>query len=208
MRSHNFIDLTGQRFGLLTVKVLASTSGKTRWLCICDCGAESTKVAQHLTAGLTNSCGCLRKQRSAENMRRMSKTHGLSAHPLFSVWSGMMYRCYNTESSRFHRYGGRGIGVCERWREFGNFIADLGARPKGTTLDRIDNDSDYSPENCRWATVKQQNNNRANVRLIEFAGECLSAAVWAQRVGVSKATMYRRLENWPLERALSCGPTR
>jgi hypothetical protein len=136
-------------------------------------------------------------------MRAMSTTHGLSGEAGFVVWTGMMRRCYNEESPRFHRYGGRGIGVCARWHAFENFLADMGPPPLGLTLERVNNDDGYSPENCRWASYVEQNNNRATTRLIAHDGEALSAAEWARRVGVSKATMYWRLKHWPIERALA-----
>lgn len=126
----------------------------------------------------------------------------------YQAWTGMIDRCDNPNSLRFHRYGGRGIGVCERWRDPRAFYADMGDPAAGFTLERIDNDADYSPENCRWATRKEQNNNRSTTRLIYFGGETLSAAAWAERLGITKATMYYRLRTWPLERALTESPRR
>jgi hypothetical protein len=203
MPSHNFKDLSGRRFGrLVAVQFLGSLGGKSKWLCACDCGAETTKSAQHLTLGLIQSCGCLRRQNSAETLRAIATTHGLSKQPWYSVWAGMMYRCYGTNGKRFHRYGGRGIEVCERWHDPSAFHADMGDPPDGMTLDRIDNDLGYSPENCRWASVEAQNNNRCTTKMIEFNGRRMSAAQWARLLGFSKAAMYERLRALPLHEAL------
>lgn len=203
MRSHNFKDLSGQRFAFLTaVRCVGVIGGKTRWECTCDCGAVTIKAYQHLVLGLTKSCGCLRKKVAKENMRAMSTTHGLSQNKWWTIWNGMMRRCYNSSATRYHRYGGRGISVCARWHEAAAFFEDMGDPPPGMTLERIDNDGNYSPENCRWASYIEQNNNRHSTKLIEFQGESLSGAQWARRLGISKSAMYERLKNRPLELAL------
>lgn len=208
MRAKNFKDLSGQRFGRLTATTFDGTrKGKSWWRCSCDCGAEKIVAYQHLARGLVKSCGCLRKERTRATMTK----HGGSADGgarWYQAWSGMLGRCNNSNSARFHRYGGRGIRVCDRWRDPLAFYADMGDPPEGHSLDRIDNDRDYSPDNCRWATAKEQNNNRCTTRMISFGGETMSAAVWAQRLGIGKATMYYRLREWPLERALTEPPRR
>ena len=119
-----------------------------------------------------------------------------------------MARCYKANSARYADYGGRGIAVAPEWHDPAVFYADMGARPAGGTLERMDNDAGYSPDNCRWATKKEQNNNRRSTTLITFAGKTLSAAAWAEEVGVNKTTMYTRLRNWPLELALTVGKLR
>lgn len=204
MRSHNFKDITGQRFGsLVAIRFVGVSAGKTRWECVCDCGATTVKVYQHMVLGLTKSCGCLRKAVATERMRAMSTTHGLSQTKWWKVWSSMMRRCYNTSATRYARYGGRGIAVCERWHDAVKFFEDMGEPPENMTIERVDNNGNYSPNNCRWASYVEQNNNRSTTKFIEFLGERLSGAQWARRLGISKSTLYARLKKWPVEQALT-----
>ena len=124
----------------------------------------------------------------------MPKTHRMSKTPLYNVYRTMINRCYLPSARCYQRYGGRGITVCDRWREsFETFYADMGDRPKGMTIDRIDNNGPYSPDNCRWATMKEQNQNRRDVVRYEHDGMFLSAAELATIAGIPYATMYRRL---------------
>lgn len=127
----------------------------------------------------------------------------INKHPMYRLWCGMKDRCGRVKAHNYKWYGGRGIRVCERWRNFRNFLADMGERPAGMTLDRIDSDGHYEPGNCRWATQKEQVNNSRTVRLIEFGGECLTLSAWAQRVGIKPPAMWSRLRRYPLAVALS-----
>lgn len=132
-------------------------------------------------------------------------THGKSYHPIYNVWGGMIARCHNPRYHAYPRYGARGIAVCDRWRTFENFYADMGDAPAGFTLDRIDNDKGYSPENCRWADRKTQSNNRGNNVRIEFNGESLTMSQWAERIGITRSNLRIRIKRlqWPIERALT-----
>jgi hypothetical protein len=159
-----FNDISGQRFGrLVAASVHRRGVANTQWLCHCDCGGETISTMQDLRKGHTRSCGCLMRERTA-GMGRANRQHGLHKDTTYYIWSGAIQRCHNPKNKDFKRYGARGITVCERWRSFVNFLADMGERPEGMTLDREDNDLGYSKANCRWATPKQQANNRRSAR--------------------------------------------
>lgn len=164
------LDVLGRRFGrLLVVGPTSSKGGRLRWLCSCDCGERAFVTAHCLVTGMTRSCGCLHRE-SAIRTGRWSillaqatrVTHGLTRggnwHPLYAIWRGMKQRCNDPNHGNYRYYGGRGIRICARWRNFALFVADMGPRPTPHhTVDRIDNDGNYEPGNVRWATWKEQN---------------------------------------------------
>src|SRR5215471_10121497 len=150
----NFIDLTGKRFGRLLVLRISPRKGlKVKWFCGCECGRTKDVFSCNLQLGYTQSCGCLQKERTSAR----KNAHHMSYTKEYRAWIGAKNRCYNFKDKSYHHWGGRGITVCERWRNsFRNFFADMGKAPANTSLDRIDVNGNYTPENCRWATQKIQ----------------------------------------------------
>ena len=177
-------DLNGMVFGNWTVVRKDDYQGKNRkWLCRCSCGVERAVFQFHLLKGLSKSCDA-------------SGGHGFNAtsHPNYGSWLNMKDRCLRKNNPFFSRYGGRGIEICERWKSsFRAFCEDMGTRPDGMTLDRIDNDGNYEPSNCRWATQQEQANNTSANRYLLDNGEVLTIAQFARKNGVPYGTLHSRI---------------
>jgi hypothetical protein len=155
-------DMVGQRIGRLTIVSRAENdkSGMAKWLCVCDCGGEKIALGLNLRRGLTQSCGCLHKEITTAASKKRIK-HGLSqSGGAYNSWSAMKTRCVNEHSKDYVYYGKKGVSFCKRWLSFENFLADMGERPDGTTLDRINPYGDYEPDNCRWADAETQHSNK------------------------------------------------
>lgn len=151
-----FPDIAGRQFGRLTAIKLTASQPRAKWLFQCECGNRVVARRDHVASGATTSCGCYREEHS----RVHSVTHGMSYTTEFHIWSSMIARCENPNHEGYKNYGGRGIRVCDSWHKFAAFFKDMGKRPATLTLDRIDNDGNYEPGNCRWATRQQQVANR------------------------------------------------
>lgn len=197
-----YIDLTGETFGRLRVlgREGINKHGQLTWACECECGNRKVTLGMLLRNGQVQSCGCLQKEITAS----INKTHGKAATPIYYIWRSMMDRCHAPKSHAYSRYGGRGINVCERWQSFEDFYADMGDRPEGKSLERIDNNGDYSPENVVWADAKAQANNRRSNVILEHNGEKKTMQQWADQLGVKIQTIWARIDRgWTVDRALT-----
>lgn len=201
-----YINLIGERFGRLTVVNEAGVdpNGRRLWLCECDCGNTTTVATAPLRYGNTKSCGCMR----SENMTRQKYKHGMTGTRVHNEWRHMLDRCGNQHAAAYYRYGGRGIKVCDRWKDFRSFYEDVSVLPNfdnlECTLDRIDNDGDYTPDNVRWADKFSQANNKSTNRYITYRGETHTLAEWARILDIKYGTLGSRLRyGWSIERAFN-----
>jgi hypothetical protein len=199
----NRLDLTGRRFGRLSVVSFNSSPRRTNgnrvplWNCKCQCGNSATASTPHLIHGCTKSCGCLR-------IKHGFGRNGAGHAGAYSSWVGMRERCNNPKSPSYSRYGGRGITICAMWNDFVRFHSDMGNPAKGMTLERINNSGPYSPENCRWATRKEQQRNTRWNRMTTYNGQTHCTAEWGDILGIShRKITYRLHMGWPVELALS-----
>lgn len=198
----NKLDLTGQRFGLLVAESARCVGkDKSGWSCKCDCGGGKVVATSHLRSGAIQSCGCTK---SAKARNRMTK-HGMCGTKGYQVWVDMMARCYRKTCKAFGNYGARGISVCQQWHDVHSFLADMGEPPDGMEIDRIDNNGNYEPGNCRWVTHQTNCNNRRRTIFVEFQGRSATLTEWAKEIGINRETLYGRIfvHGWHLERAFS-----
>ena len=195
-------DLSGKKFNMLTIVEDAedyiSPIGKrfVRVKALCDCGNYTIANKSAIKNGTLKSCGCLHKKSITK--------HGLSKTPAYRRWGSIKARCNNKNSNHYADYGGRGIKVCRRWLKFDNFQDDMGERPKGTSIDRINNNGNYEPSNCKWSTKKEQSNNRRNNIVIKYKGNEKTITEWARHFKINESTFYYRYKNkMPLEKMMS-----
>jgi len=197
-------DVIGRTYGRLTAVARTektNTQGSPFYLCKCSCGAEKEIQVNSLRSGLTKSCGCLASEiTSRRNVE--SATHGLRNSVEYRIWASMLGRCTNPKYENYSNYGGRGICVAERWKLFINFYSDMGPRPAAKLqLDRVDNDGDYTPINCRWATAKQNSRNRRDTPWVDYLGTRMPLADAADLCGIKRDTLAHRMAaGWPPEK--------
>jgi len=195
----------GDKFTRLTVISTHKIKDTYRYIAkvVCDCGSEAryTRI-ENLRKGTAKSCGCLQ--------RESATTHGCWNHPIFPVWHSMMDRCYKKNNDHYYLYGGKGKTVCDRWHDPNNFIKDMYPTYKdGLQIERVDNDGNYSPENCKWATRAEQAKNRSNHRYITYKGETHIMAYWSKKYDIKQSTLDERIKRgWSVEKALTTPPIR
>ncbi len=188
-------NLTGLKFGKLTVvRPTARRLGEfVIWECLCECGRTIEASSARLRPGRTWHCGCTKAKRAQRQDRE------------YRIWCDMRNRCNNPNNKRYHRYGARGINICERWNVFANFLSDMGKCPVGMTIDRINNDSNYEPANCKWSTYHEQHTNMSRNRMLTLNGETMCLADWGRRLGMDGDRIGARIDadGWSIERALT-----
>ena len=190
----NKVDLTGNRYGRLVVvkDSLRRKNSCVMWECLCDCGNTTYVITSHLKSGAIRSCGCLRKE---ENKVRL-KTHGLSKSRLFRIWAGMISRCKNKTQSGYKNYGGRGISVCKEWNDSFSVFKDWAfahGYNDNLTIERIDVNGNYCPENCKWITKAEQNNNTRQSHFVTIEGKTLTIKQWCDVYGISDKVVRCRI---------------
>ena len=203
----------GSKVGRLTVVGVAapyvqpSTGWRSRrWTCVCECGNKTIVNDYYLKKDHTRSCGCYRRDKSTEIRLKHGRSRKGMVCKTHQIWKAMHQRCNSPTATHYDRYGGRGIVVCERWDSYDNFLADMGEQPsKGMSIERIDNDGNYEPENCRWATHTEQMRNTRRNRYVEYGGRRMALSEAAELAGISYRTVLSRVNfcGWPVSRALS-----
>lgn len=195
----------GKRFGRLTAKEWVSTNSRRQfvWKCLCDCGQVALVASSNLRTGVSRSCGCLQREISRAAGDR-TRTHSKSGTSIYSIWGSMVRRCHAPNAKDYYRYGAIGIKVCDQWRTFDGFYTDMGDRPEGMSIDRIDNTKGYEPLNCRWATNTTQQRNKSNNLILDFDGKSMCLSGWSEVLGINEQTLYARLKNgWTVDRAFT-----
>lgn len=199
--NRTYKDIAGQKFGRLTALAIAGIKwGGANWLCQCDCGKQTTVTLGYLQRGVIRSCGCYKRDEAKDRMTK----HGGKGTREYRAWAHIKDRCHNPKSKGYQFYGARGITVCERWRSsFEAFRQDMGLCPVGFTIERKDNNGNYNPENCKWASWEEQHQNKRGGFYITFNGATMLASHWDKKQGLRKGTIGRRINlGWTVERAI------
>jgi len=185
-----FIDRTGQVFGRLTVLAEARPGRNRQWMCQCVCGTIVTVEGGNLQQGTTRSCGCLHRELLVQQLTKHGGAANGKPSPTYQTWKSMQKRCNNPNNPKWRDYGGRGIRICERWNEFANFLADMGEKPAGTSIERVDNDAGYEPGNCIWADIATQSWNKRNTRYVTVCGRKMPIREACDIYGVPHASIW------------------
>ena len=199
-----FINITSQVFNRLTVIEIAkekTTPGHIWWRCRCQCGKEVVLASSQIRSGFTKSCGCLRKEKGRDMLFR----HGMKNSREYSAWVHMLGRCFNPRNGKFPLYGGRGIKVCERWQKFENFYSDIGPKPSSKhSINRVNNNGPYSPDNCVWSTSIEQSRNKNNNIRVVYRGASKTIMEWAEILDIPYMTLHSRIVRlkWSAENAI------
>ena len=203
------MDLIGKNFGRWKVLSRNQNRGKhPYWQCICECGKARSVNQSSLITGLSKSCGCLSKEVTAAT-GRANRVHGGAGSATYRIWQSMIQRCRNSNLEIFKYYGGKGITVCDEWLDYSTFLRDMGERPKGRSIDRIDGGKGYYKDNCRWATNKEQSRNIRTNRNVTYNGVEKSLSQWCEELNLNYQAVHSRLTRygWAVNKALST-PTR
>lgn len=195
----------GDKFGRLEVVRQGKLSGRNRyWVCVCECGKEKEICYSSLSRGVSKSCGCL----NSELASKRKTTHGLSKSSIYDVWMNMKSRCLNPGNSSYDNYGGRGVSICNRWLKFENFYSDMGDPPLSHEIERINNNGNYEPSNCRWSTKQEQCENRRSNRTFCYRGEEKTISQLSRDSGINYFTLRARLVKlkWDIDRAMTQKP--
>lgn len=212
MTANQLQDLVGRRFGRLTVIESIELVYKRgmKWRCACDCGQITAVITNSLNSGHTKSCGCLHREKSSEVGRQINLSHGDARQgrqePEYTVWSRMKRRCYNKRDDAYRYYGGKGVVVCDEWKNsYTAFLRDMGRRPTPHhQIDRIDSNGDYEPDNCRWVTRLQQAGNKTNNRYLSACGQTLTVTEWSHKTGLPMKLIHNRItRGWSDEAAVT-----
>lgn len=196
------VDIFGRRFGQLLVVGYSRSDKNAYWFCRCDCGAMIEVMGTALRSGNSKSCGHDRQKNAVEASREKSTIHGMEGSATYRSWRSMKDRClsHTHKSNKYYK----NVSICDQWLSFVGFFSDMGERPEGMTLDRVDNSKGYNKGNCRWASPKQQANNRRNSALLTFASRTQTVQLWADETGISRDTLAWRLKaGWAINDALS-----
>jgi hypothetical protein len=207
--SNKIKDITNFRFNKLCVLGFAGKKERQYyWFCECDCGNIKKIRSANLFNGTIKTCGCrILKKKIKKPDSRLKHGHSRAGQhtETYSIWKAIIQRCNNPKNTRYNSYGNRGIAVCQEWLHFENFLKDMGERPKGLSIDRINNDGNYCKENCRWATIDEQMNNRQNTLKIEYNNKIQSLKEWSVELNISYNTLYARVQTygWTIEKAFT-----
>lgn len=209
MAANNRIDLIGKRFGRLTVLSYSHKDKRHRlfWLCICDCGNKTTPRGDLLKSGGTKSCGCFNRELIKERAAQRRLGGRVKDERLYGIWSGIKQRCFDVGCTEYHRYGARGINVCDDWKndyqKFKEWALENGYSSK-LSIDRIDVNGNYTPENCKWSTPKEQANNRRNSIRVTYKNKTRTLAEWSEVLNMNYSCLYGRIKGgWEIELAFT-----